>query len=129
MSPRRGPPARPPPSISAAQIDAVLAEYNSPAAGLGTTFYDLGLKYGIDPAYPLAFFIVESQASTRGGARVTRSIGNIRCTPGYRCVEGNRAYDSWEQGITDWYKLIRELYIISWGLRTLGDNFTTICTC
>jgi hypothetical protein len=86
--------------------------------GLGATFYDLGLKYGIDPAYPLAFFIVESQAGTRGVARTTLSIGNIRCTPGYRCAEGYRAYDTWTAGIEDWYRLIRTLYLDNWELRT-----------
>ena len=107
-----------PPSLSAARIDLVLAEYGSPAMDLGETFYDLGVQYRIDPAYPLAFFIVESQAGTRGVARVTRSIGNIRCTPRYQCVEGYRAYESWAAGLEDWYKLIRELYIDRWGLRT-----------
>ncbi|HMA35704.1 MAG TPA: glucosaminidase domain-containing protein [Chloroflexia bacterium] len=107
-----------PPSISAARIDAVLAEYGSPAAGLGTTFYDLGLRYGIDPAYPLAFFIVESQAGTQGVARTTHSIGNIRCTPGYRCLDGYQAYSSWAAGVEDWYELIRELYMDQWRLLT-----------
>src|SRR5437588_724183 len=39
-----------PPSMTAAQIDAVLAQYGSPAAGTGAAFYALGVEYGIDPA-------------------------------------------------------------------------------
>ena len=37
------------PTISAAKIDAVLASYQSPAAGTGQAMHDLGVKYGIDP--------------------------------------------------------------------------------
>jgi len=96
----------------------VLAAYGSPAVGLGPVFYDQGVAAGIDPAYLLAFFVVESQAGTRGVARVTRSIGNIRCTPGYACMEGYRAYASWAAGSADWYTLIRTLYLDTWNLRT-----------
>jgi hypothetical protein len=107
-----------PPSISAAQIDAVLVAYHSPAAGTGALFYDLGVHYGIDPAFALAFYIIESQAGTRGVARFTQAIGNIRTTPGYQDYEGYRSYASYEQGIADWYTLIKGLYIEQWGLRT-----------
>lgn len=107
-----------PPSISAAQIDAVLAAYHSPATGTGAIFYDMGVKYGIDPAYGLAFYIVESQAGTRGVARFTHSIGNIRTTPGYVDYEGYRSYATYAEGIEDWFKLIKELYIGAWGLTT-----------
>lgn len=108
-----------PPTISAAKIDQVLASYNSPAEGMGQTMYDLGIKYGIDPAYCLAFFIHESTAGTKGVATVTKSIGNIRVTPGYQDYQGYRKYNSWDEGIEDWYKLIRDLYINEWKLVTL----------
>src|SRR4051812_824723 len=48
------------PTISVAQIEQVLASYNSPAVGHGQEIYDLGIKYGINPAISLAFFIHES---------------------------------------------------------------------
>jgi len=107
-----------PPSVSAATIDRVLAGYGSPAAGQGATFYDLGVQYGIDPAYALAFYVHESSAGTRGVARFTHSIGNIRVTPGYANYEGYRAYATYAAGIEDWYQLIKELYIGEWGLTT-----------
>jgi hypothetical protein len=107
-----------PPSISAAAIDAVLASFSSPAVGTGAAFYDLGVKYGIDPAFALAFYIHESAAGTKGVARFTHGIGNIRTTLGYKDYEGYRSYDTYEQGIEDWYKLIKELYVDGWGLRT-----------
>ena len=114
-----------PPSVSAALIDQVLTEYGSPAAGQGAAFYDSGLRYGIDPAYALAFFIHESSAGTKGVARFTKSVGNIRTTPGYRDYQGYRAYDSWEASIEDWYKLIKELYVDGWGKRTVAQIIPT----
>ncbi len=109
------------PTITVDRINAVLQEYNSPAAGTGQAFYDLGVRYGINPAVALAFFIHESAAGTKGVARVTNSVGNIRTTPGYRDYQGYRAYDSWTAGIEDFYKLIRDLYLDGWGLHTVAD--------
>lgn len=54
-----------PASVGAGEIERVLASYNSPAVGTGLIFYDLGAKYGIDPAYALAFYIAESDAGTK----------------------------------------------------------------
>lgn len=107
------------PSISVAQIEKVLQAYNSPAVGLGQKMYDLGVQYGIDPAYALAFFVHESGCGTQGVARTTRSLGNIRWTEGWDNFSGYRKYNSWEQGMEDWYKLITDLYINQWGLKTV----------
>lgn len=104
------------PSISAAFIDSVLAYYRSPAQGMGQKVYDYGVKYGIDPAFALAFFGHESSFGLYGVAVETHSLGNIRCTAGYRCLDtvGNgsfRKYATWSEGIEDWYRLIREMYL------------------
>ncbi|GHO44183.1 hypothetical protein KSX_23460 [Ktedonospora formicarum] len=104
------------PTINATFINRVLAYYHSPAQGLGQTIYDNGVKYGIDPAFALAFFGHESSFGLYGIAVETHSLGNIRCTAGYICLatEGNgsfRKYGSWSEGIEDWYRLIRELYL------------------
>jgi hypothetical protein len=107
------------PSISVAQIEAVLQQYGSPAAGLGQHLYDLGVQYGIDPAYALAFFVHESGCGTKGVARSTHSLGNIRWTDGWDNFEGYRQYPTWEAGMEDWYKLVTDLYINQWGLRTV----------
>ncbi len=76
-----------PPSGSAAQIEALLAAYSSPAAGCGTIFYDVGVSAGMDPAYALAFYSQERRAGTQGVARAAHSIGHIRITPGYASFE------------------------------------------
>jgi hypothetical protein len=99
------------PTISADFINKILAAYHSRAVGTGQALYDDGVQYGIDPVYALAFFQHESTFGTTGVARATLSLGNIRCTPGYQCIEGYRAYSSYEQGYLDWYKLIKNGYI------------------
>ena len=117
-----------PPTITAAQIERVLVEYNSPAVGHGQEIYDLGVKYGINPAISLAFFIHESGAGSnpawagwKPDGTTSNNIGNIICTPGYRCHGRFRDYDTWGEGIEDWYKLIKELYVGEWGRTTVED--------
>lgn len=116
------------PTISAAQIEAVLKEWNSPAQGQGQNIYNLGLKYQINPAILLAFFIQESGAgSNRAWAgrkpdgTYTYNIGNIICTDGWRCYGRFRDYNSWTEGIEDWYKLIDELYVGEWQRTTVDE--------
>jgi len=107
------------PSIDVALIRRVLLRYNSPAADEAQALYDLGIARGIDPAYCLAFFIMESAAGTQGVARTTYSVGNIRALRGQPEFEGYRRYDTWRDGIADWYRLIDELYVHELGLTTL----------
>jgi hypothetical protein len=107
------------PTISPAQIDTVLARYGSPMAGDGQALYDLGVKYGIDPAYCLAFFVHESGAGTQGEAVLTHNLGNIRSIAGYPSLGGYRYFDTWLEGADAWYKLISELYIKQWKLATV----------
>ncbi len=116
------------PSVTPAQIAAVLAQYNSPAKAYAQDIYDLGVKYGIDPAFCLAFFIHESSAGTnpawaglKPDGTTTHNIGNIICTNGWRCYGRFRDYDSWRDGIEDWYRLISELYISTWGRTTVEE--------
>jgi hypothetical protein len=113
------------PTISPDLIDRVLVTYHSPAAGTGQELYDLGVQYGIDPAFALAFFLHESGFGTRGEARVTLSLGNLRCIPDNPCIDQDRggyaAFSSWEDGYQAWYALIRNLYVGKWGLTTVDQ--------
>jgi hypothetical protein len=109
------------PTIKANLINQVLAYYNSPAQGKGQALYNLGVKYGVDPVYALAFFMHESSFGTTGVARTTRSLGNIRATAGYRDFEGYRFYSTWEAGFEDWYRLITNLYVGQWNLTTVDQ--------
>jgi hypothetical protein len=116
------------PSLTAQQIDAILAAYGSPATGSGAAWYNLGLKYGIDPAFAVAFFIHESSAGTNtawagikpGGAN-THNVGNIICAGYATCYGRFRDYGSWDEGIEDWYRLIDTEYIQGRGMQTVQD--------
>jgi hypothetical protein len=113
------------PTISASFINQVLTSYHSPTAGMGQSLYDLGLKYGIDPVYAMAFFMHESLFGTTGEARVTLSLGNERCIPDRPCIDQNRGgyarMNSWQDGFEQWYKLIRNLYVAQWGRVTVDQ--------
>ena len=109
------------PTITADFINRVLASYNSPAQGKGQALYDLGVKYGIDPAFALAFFMHESTFGTQGEARSSLSLGNIRCIPNFRCQDNFAWFNTWEDGFKAWYELIRNLYIAQWGLVTVDQ--------
>ncbi len=109
------------PTISADFINRVLASYNSPAATKGQALYDLGVKYGIDPAFALAFFMHESSFGTQGEAQVSLSLGNLRCIPNFKCQDGYAWFSSWESGFQAWYELIRNLYVSQWSLTTINQ--------
>ncbi len=111
-------------SLSVDFMNRVLAYYHSPAAGKAQFIYNDGIKYGLDSAYALAFFMHESLFGSTGVARVTLSLSNMRCVPEYRCLNENGGYaifDSWEQGFEAWFKLIRNLYVGIWGRVTVDQ--------
>ena len=114
------------PTLSAQFIDSVLAHYGSPAQGTGKIWVAMGQRYGIDPAYALAFFIHESSAGTspawagvKPGGGSTHNIGNIICAGYATCFGRFRDYDSWDAGIEDWYKLIATEYVNDRGALTV----------
>lgn len=106
------------PSISAAEIDDILTSYKSPAQGTGQVWYNLGIEYRIDPAFALAFFIHESTAGAnpqwaghKPDGSTTHNIGNLACGDFHTCYGRWRDYDSWEEGIRDWYRVMNEVYV------------------
>lgn len=116
------------PTVSAEQIDTILASYSSPATGSGAAWVAMGQQYGIDPAYAVAFFIQESTAGTASGwagwksdGSTTHNIGNIICAGYPTCYGRFRDYPSWEAGIGDWYKLIAVEYIEGRGTTTVAE--------
>ena len=109
------------PSIGASFIDQLLCKYNSPACNTGNTLYTDGKAANIDPAYALAFFLHESTFGKYGVAHDNLGLGNIRCTQGYSCNNGFRAYPSWETGYKDWYALMNSSTYIGGGLTTVDQ--------
>ncbi len=117
-----------PPSLTPQQIDRILESYGSPAVGTGQDWYNLGLEYGIDPAFALAFFIHESGAGTnpnwagiKPDGSTTHNVGNIICAGYPSCYGRFRDYSSWREGIEDWYRLIDVEYLKGRGHRTVAD--------
>jgi hypothetical protein len=115
-------------SLTAEQIDAILASYNSPASGTGQAWVALGEQYNIDAAFAVAFFIHESSAGTHPGwaglkenGTTTHNVGNIICAGYDRCHGRFRDYGSWEEGIEDWYRLIDQEYLRGRGMKTVAD--------
>ncbi|HED05768.1 MAG TPA: hypothetical protein ENI61_03690, partial [Ignavibacteria bacterium] len=96
--------------ITPEEINTLLK--SSPARGTGNLFFSQGRRYGIDPIIALAFFKQESNFGTKGVAKTTKSIGNIKCSKTQENINGFCSYDSWEKGIESWYNLISgEIYV------------------
>src|SRR5262249_1613046 len=106
------------PSVNAHFIDNILCSNASPACGTGKAMYNDGVQIGIDPVFALAFFKHESSYGKYGIAALNKGLGNIRCSSGYVCKGGFRAYATWEEGYDDWYHLIR-YYIDTWHKNTI----------
>ncbi len=112
------------PSISFETFERFLRDNNSPALPEAASMYDTCVLEGCDPALALAFFEHESTLGKNGAANITHSIGNIRCSAGYSCIntEGNgsfRYYPNWTAGVRDWVLLLKNTYRGEWGLSTL----------
>ena len=117
-----------PAQLTAAQLDAILAGYGSPAVGSGAAWITEGAASGINPEIALAFFVHESTAATAPGwagwkpdGSNTHNVGNIICAGYATCWGRFRDYASWDEGIADWYHLIAVEYIAGRGHRTAAD--------
>src|SRR3989344_5511486 len=91
------------PSISIETIDKILSNAGSPAVGKGNVFFNDGVRYGIDPAFALAFFAKESNY-------------------GAYC-----SYDSWDNGVKAWYELISGSSYVGSGLDTVEKIIPKYC--
>jgi hypothetical protein len=107
------------PSLSTQQVNTILTNAGSPAAGSGQTFYQDSLAYHVDDSVALAFFKHESSYGTRGEAAQSLSIGNLRCIDGYACQDNYAWFPSWQSGIDAWYRLISGPYYVGSGLTTI----------
>ncbi len=104
-------------TLTAECIENILTKYDSPAKniGLGEKILSQAKLYNIDAGYALATFRVESTFGKNGKAFDNNSIGNRRDEQGNFI-----AYNSWEEGITDWFSYINRKYV--------SKNITTVET-
>lgn len=125
------------PRISLRQFCRVLTDRRSPAAPVGPALYAICVRFGIDPAVFLAFFLHESQLATDPGSVVvrydTKNAGNLRSnygsvvgvviqtfTPQGMSKGPFVKYASWEDGCRAWCERIIGRYIGEWGLETVA---------
>lgn len=93
------------PSLTAGQVDAILESFNSPAKGTGRYFYEHSKRTGIDNAFVLAMFGLESTYGTnerwvgKKGNGTSHNVGNIRCHSNLPCYNGFVDYENWNEGI------------------------------
>jgi hypothetical protein len=109
------------PSLGPTCVDSILAAYGSPLAGHGGDIVALSHTYQVDDAVALAFFVMESRAGTQGEAVATHSFGNLRPMPNAPSRDGYRYYDNWMDGASEWFSLVRSLYINQLKLQSLAD--------
>lgn len=99
------------------RISQILTAANSPAKDAYAAFNRYAIQYGIRSDVALAFFNKESTYGTAGVAVETKSIGNVkysgRCIGKKMTVNGVDwcGHDTWEQGIQDWFDLIKNIYV------------------
>lgn len=108
------------PTITAQNIDQILCSNGSPACDTGQEMYALGVQYGIDPIYALAFFQHESGFGLRGEATITRNMGNLRSASNESFErDGFAVFNSWPDSYRAWYDLISGPLYVKGGLRTV----------
>lgn len=117
-----------PTRLAASDIDYILVTYGSPAHSTGASWVDLGAQYGINAEIALAFFVHESSAGSnpawagiKPDGTTTHNVGNIVCAGYPTCYGRFRDYPSWQEGIEDWYRLIKVEYMEGRGHATVED--------
>jgi hypothetical protein len=86
------------PTLTAAQINTILAKVHSPAAGTGQALYDGSLKSGVNDLFALAVFNAQSKYGTLGVAASTKSLADLKDANGTFI-----SYRTWQAGYTDFY--------------------------
>lgn len=86
------------PTLSAAQMNTILAKVNSPAAGTGQALYDGSVKSGVNDLFALGVFNAQSKYGTLGVAVNLKSLADFK--------DGNGqfiSYQSWQASYADFY--------------------------
>jgi hypothetical protein len=110
------------PSITFLEVETVLSKVGSPMLPYAGDVYSYGIKYHIDPAYALAFWMKESREASDG------SVAAVDHNPGYteglasdtRCGRW-ACWPTWPAGIEGWYHYMRVFFIDRRGLIRVED--------
>jgi hypothetical protein len=82
---------------------------------MGKEIYDMGVKAGINPAFALAMFGMESTYGLHGAGARAHNPGNIRNG------HGDRNFGSWEAGFKGMYDLLASKGYAGGGRTTVGS--------
>lgn len=85
------------PTLTAAQINAILAKAHSPAAGTGQALYDGSVKSGVNDLFAMGVFNAQSKYGTLGVATNLKSLADFKDANGFI------SYKSWQASYTDFY--------------------------
>ncbi|HEX2909666.1 MAG TPA: hypothetical protein VH186_02590 [Chloroflexia bacterium] len=113
-----------PARISLDKFRQVLQSYNSPVTGQAGDLYATIVRYGLDPAVALAFFVRESGAGTAVGycngqnSLDNKNWGNVRGEEDGAC--GFQKFPTWQAGLEAWCRLMIKYYV-NRGLDRLED--------
>ncbi len=110
------------PSIAFPEVQMILSRVGSPMLPYAGDVYAYGIKYHIDPAYALAFWMKESREASDG------SVAAVYHNPGYteglasdqRCGRW-ACWPTWPEGIEGWYHYMRVFFIDRRGLTRVED--------
>ncbi len=107
------------PTVSADAFTATLAAIHSPVLDEadGTTYYNLCVSNGVDPAVALAFFQQESNCGTTDGAAAHRNWGNLWDAAAHAVG----SYDSWLLGLRDWCNRLQRPAYTAHGAPTIAS--------
>lgn len=115
------------PTLSAAQIDAILSQAHSPIAGMGSYIYGLSVSSGVDDGFALAVWKEETQLCTlHFGLAPWDNCGDVRYAPNAPTVNGFAQYGSYQAGISDWFAHMDRVYL-SKGLVTIEQIGPVYC--
>jgi hypothetical protein len=128
--------------VSAGTLDAYLEKYaGEKLRGKGQAFYDLGVRYDIDPAFAVAVSQKETSLGRQTCQGISQSCNNLFCMKATGGAGGSGACGSWasygtpEQGIEAFYSLIKTGYVDS-GQDTIaeigcapGSGYSSHCYC
>jgi hypothetical protein len=112
--------------VSAGTLDAYLEKYaGAKLKGKGQVFYDMGVKYDIDPAFAVAVSQKETSLGKQTCQGISDNCNNFFCIKATGSSGGGAcgtwaSYGSPAQGIEAFYSLIKAGYVDS-GQDTIGE--------
>ena len=99
------------PTIPAGTVDQILARAGSPMVGVGTVVEQAAQKNGIDDAFALAVWMVETSDGAAGVGYTALNPGGVRSSSGYPVGPGGYTlYASYADGVRDWFNVVKTRY-------------------